>query len=178
MELREERIRSELIYSGKIFNVFRDEVKLPNGRSAYRESVDHNGAVAIVPLDMDDVILIRQFRYSTGEELLEIPAGKLNKGEDPENCARRELEEEIGYTAGKIKKVMEFFLAPGYSNELLHLFIAWDLDKSSQNLDGDEFVKIERYPKKNIIELVMNRKVRDAKTIIGLCMLKDYMGVC
>lgn len=178
MNLKEERIRSNLIYSGKIFNVYRDEVMLPNGKLAYREAVDHNGAVAIVPLDKDEVILIRQFRYSTGEEILEIPAGTLNKGEDPESCARRELEEEIGYTAGKIKKMTEFFLAPGYSNELLHLFIAWDLSQSSQILDGDEFVQIERYPKENVIELVMNRKVRDAKTIIGLYMLTDYMGVC
>lgn len=178
MNLKEERIRSNLIYSGKIFNVYRDEVMLPNGKLAYREAVDHNGAVAIVPLDKDEVILIRQFRYSTGEEILEIPAGTLNKGEDPESCARRELEEEIGYTAGKIKKMTEFFLAPGYSNELLHLFIAWDLSQSSQILDGDEFVQIERYPKENVIELVMNRKVRDAKTIIGLYMLMDYMGVC
>jgi ADP-ribose pyrophosphatase len=178
MNLKEEKIRSNLIYSGKIFNVYRDEVMLPNGKLAYREAVDHNGAVAIVPLDKDEVILIRQFRYSTGEEILEIPAGTLNKGEDPESCARRELEEEIGYTAGKIKKMTEFFLAPGYSNELLHLFIAWDLSRSSQILDGDEFVQIERYPKENVIELVMNRKVRDAKTIIGLYMLMDYMGVC
>ena len=178
MNLKEERIRSNLIYSGKIFNVYRDEVMLPNGKLAYREAIDHNGAVAIVPLDKDEVILIRQFRYSTGEEILEIPAGTLNKGEDPESCARRELEEEIGYTAGKIKKMTEFFLAPGYSNELLHLFIAWDLSQSSQILDGDEFVQIERYPKENVIELVMNRKVRDAKTIIGLYMLMDYMGVC
>jgi ADP-ribose pyrophosphatase len=178
MNLKEERIRSNLIYSGKIFNVYRDEVMLPNGKLAYREAVDHNGAVAIVPLDKDEVILIRQFRYSTGEEILEIPAGTLNKGEDPESCARRELEEEIGYTAGKIKKMTEFFLAPGYSNELLHLFIAWDLSQSSQILDGDEFVQIERYPKENVIELVMNRKVRDAKTIIGLYMLTDYMGAC
>ena len=178
MNLKEEKIRSNLIYSGKIFNVYRDEVMLPNGKLAYREAVDHNGAVAIVPLDKDEVILIRQFRYSTGEEILEIPAGTLNKGEDPESCARRELEEEIGYTAGKIKKMTEFFLAPGYSNELLHLFIAWDLSQSSQILDGDEFVQIERYPKENVIELVMNRKVRDAKTIIGLYMLTDYMGAC
>jgi len=178
MNLKEERIRSNLIYSGKIFNVYRDEVMLPNSKLAYREAIDHNGAVAIVPLDKDEVILIRQFRYSTGEEILEIPAGTLNKGEDPESCARRELEEEIGYTAGKIKKMTEFFLAPGYSNELLHLFIAWDLSQSSQILDGDEFVQIERYPKENVIELVMNRKVRDAKTIIGLYMLMDYMGVC
>jgi ADP-ribose pyrophosphatase len=178
MNLKEERIRSNLIYSGKIFNVYRDEVMLPNGKLAYREAVDHNGAVAIVPLDKDEVILIRQFRYSTGEEILEIPAGTLNKGEDPESCARRELEEEIGYTAGKIKKITEFFLAPGYSNELLHLFIAWDLSQSSQILDGDEFVQIERYPRENVIELVMNRKVRDAKTIIGLYMLTDYMGAC
>ena len=178
MNLKEEKIRSNLIYSGKIFNVYRDEVMLPNGKLAYREAVDHNGAVAIVPLDKDEVILIRQFRYSTGEEILEIPAGTLNKGEDPESCARRELEEEIGYTAGKIKKMTEFFLAPGYSNELLHLFIAWDLSQSSQILDGDEFVQIERYPRENVIELVMNRKVRDAKTIIGLYMLTDYMGAC
>ena len=178
MNLKEEKIRSNLIYSGKIFNVYRDEVMLPNGKLAYREAVDHNGAVAIVPLDKDEVILIRQFRYSTGEEILEIPAGTLNKGEDPESCARRELEEEIGYTAGKIKKITEFFLAPGYSNELLHLFIAWDLSQSSQILDGDEFVQIERYPRENVIELVMNRKVRDAKTIIGLYMLTDYMGAC
>jgi ADP-ribose pyrophosphatase len=178
MKLKEERIRSNLIYSGKIFNIYRDEVVLPNGKFAYRETVDHNGAVAIVPVEKDEIILIRQFRYPTGEEILEIPAGKLNKGEDPESCARRELEEETGYKAGKIKKMAEFFLAPGYSNELLHLFIAWDLNHSSQILDGDEFVQIERYQKENVIELVTERKVRDAKTIIGLYMLTDYMGVC
>src|SRR4030067_2344854 len=108
MNLKEERIKSDLIYSGKIFNVYRDEVKLPNGRQTYRESIDHDGAVAVVPLDAGDVILVRQFRYPTGYELLEIPAGKLNNGESPERCALRELEEEVGYTAGKIKKMAEY----------------------------------------------------------------------
>lgn len=177
MNLKEERIKSDLIYSGKIFNVYRDEVKLPNGKQTYRESIDHDGAVAVVPLDRDDVILVRQFRYPTGYELLEIPAGKLNNGENPERCALRELEEEVGYTAGKIKKMAEFFLAPGYSNELLHLFVAWDLNYGSQKPDDDEFLKIERYSSKNILNLVSNGNIRDAKTIIGLYMLMDYMKV-
>jgi len=177
MKLKEEKIKSNLIYSGKIFDVYRDEVILPNGKVVLRETVNHSGAVAVVPIEKSEIILVKQFRYPTGEEILEIPAGKLNKDESPERCAKRELEEEIGFKAGMIKKVMEFYLAPGYSSEMLHLFIAWDLKKSQQTLDGDEFLQIYRCPKEDAVKLIMEKKVRDAKTIIGLFLLQDYMAV-
>ena len=127
----EQRITSKRVYEGRILNLRVDDVKIENGKLTSREVVEHRGAAAIVPLlTRDEVILIRQYRYAVSAELLEIPAGTLEPGEDPENCAKRELEEETGYTCQTITKVLECFVAPGYSTEKIHIYLAKGLTKT------------------------------------------------
>lgn len=125
-------ISSRRLYDGKVFNLVVDEVEYPSGNRAIREVADHpGGAVAIPLLDSATVLLIRQFRYPTREVLYEAPAGKLDPGEDPEACARRELEEETGYKARNLEKLTAIYTSPGFCNERLHLFLASDLTKTS-----------------------------------------------
>ena len=116
--------KSDSVYKGRILNLRVDQVEFADGTSAIREVVEHRGAAAIVPLLEDNVILVRQFRYAASAELLEIPAGTLEQGEDPEICARRELEEETGYRCNELDKILECFVAPGYSTERIHFYLA------------------------------------------------------
>jgi ADP-ribose pyrophosphatase len=165
----EQRIASKRIYEGKVLNLRVDEVKLENGNVARREVVEHRGAAAIVPmLDGGDVILVRQYRYPIGSDLLEIPAGTLTANEDPEECAVRELEEETGYRCKEIVKVAECFVAPGYSTEKIHIYLARNLTKSQAKMDEDESINLERYPFSEALEKVRTGEIRDAKSIVGL----------
>jgi len=146
-----------------------DEVRLENGNSGRREVVEHLGAAAIVPiLDGGEVILVRQYRYPIGIDLLEIPAGTLKANEDPKMCAVRELEEETGYRCGEISKVAECFVAPGYSTEKIHIYLAKRLTKTETNLDEDESITLERYPFPEVMEKIRTGEIRDAKSIVGL----------
>jgi ADP-ribose pyrophosphatase len=168
-KLTETKIESQRIFSGKILNVRLDRVLLPNGHESTREVVDHPGAVAIVPVTDDGrVILVRQYRYPVEEILLEIPAGKLDRDENPEDCARRELEEETGFIAGRLEKLTSFYTAPGFSNEKIHLYLARELVQVVQKLDGDEFIDVEFYSAAELKELVAANAVKDAKTLLGL----------
>lgn len=170
-KLTETKLESQQIFSGKILNVRLDRVLLPNGKESTREVVGHPGAVAVVPVTTDGrVILVRQFRYPVGEILLEIPAGKLDGGENPDDCARRELEEETGFVAGSLEKLTSFFTAPGFTNEIIHLYIARDLVQAAQKLDGDEFIDVEYYSRQQLKELVASNAIKDAKTLVGLLM--------
>ncbi|MDR3593023.1 MAG: NUDIX hydrolase [Negativicutes bacterium] len=167
--LTETKVESQKIFSGKILNVRLDRVLLPNGQESTREVVDHPGAVAVVPVTDDGrVILVKQYRYPVEEILLEIPAGKLDPGEDPDDCAKRELEEETGYVAGRLEKLTSIYTAPGFTNEIIHLYIARDLVEAVQKLDGDEFIDIELFSAAQLKEMVANRTLKDAKTLTGL----------
>jgi len=169
MELIEKRIESQIVFSGKILHVRLDRVLLPNGQESTREVVDHPGAVALVPVTDDGrVILVRQYRYPVEEILLEIPAGKLDSGETPEECAVRELEEETGFRAGKLEKLTSFYSAPGFTNEILHIYLARELKEVEQKLDGDEFLTVEFYTAEDIKELRASNKIKDGKTMLGL----------
>lgn len=149
-----------------------DEVKLRNGVDARREVVEHRGATAIVPLFEDGrIILVRQYRYPVTTELLEIPAGTLEADEDPEACAKRELEEETGYRCQEIKKLGAMFVAPGYSTEKIHLYLARGLIKTQANTDEDELINVEVIPLSAALEMVGSGKIEDAKTIVGLHMI-------
>jgi len=171
MKLTEKRIESQIVFSGKILHVRLDRVLLPNGNESTREVVDHPGAVAIVPVTDDGrVILVRQYRYPVEEILLEIPAGKLDSGEAPEECALRELEEETGFRAGKLEKLTSFYSTPGFSNEILHLYLARELQEVEQKLDGDEFLNVEYYTAEDIKLLRTSNKIKDGKTMLGLLM--------
>lgn len=165
----EQRVSTKRIYEGRVLNLRVDEVRLENGNSGKREVVEHLGAAAIVPiLDGGEVILVRQYRYPIGIDLLEIPAGTLKANEDPKECAVRELEEETGYRCGEISKVAECFVAPGYSTEKIHLYLAKQLTKTETNLDDDESIILERYPFPEVMEKIRTGEIRDAKSIVGL----------
>jgi ADP-ribose pyrophosphatase len=160
--------RSDSVYRGRILNLRADQVALANGTTALREVVEHRGAAAIVPLLEDKIILVRQYRYAASAELLEIPAGTLEQGEAPEICARRELEEETGYRCNKLDKILECFVAPGYSTERIHFYLARKLERSQMNTEEDEHIELEMMPIENAIEKVRNGEIRDAKTVCGL----------
>ncbi|MCX7924523.1 MAG: NUDIX hydrolase [Fimbriimonadales bacterium] len=177
MQLKEELIESHVIYRGRVVTLRIDTVRLPSGRTARREIVEHRGAVAIVPLlDSDTVLLIRQYRQAVGETLLEIPAGTLEPDEPVDSCARRELEEETGYTARQLRKLFSQYLAPGYSQEVLHVYLAEDLVPATQRLDDDELVELVPTPLHAIERMIMEGQIKDAKTIAGLLMTLRLHG--
>jgi ADP-ribose pyrophosphatase len=172
MEHFEETIETRRIYEGRIINMREDTVRLPSGRTANREIVEHNGAVCIVPvLDDGRVTLVRQFRKPAEDVLLEIPAGGLKPGEDPEQCARRELMEECGQRAGRITLLFSFYLAPGYSTEYLHCFLAEQLEQLEATPDEDENVEMELHTLPSLLDMIDDGRIRDSKTICGLLAL-------
>ncbi|MFA4858890.1 MAG: NUDIX hydrolase [Candidatus Margulisiibacteriota bacterium] len=165
----EKTIRSERYYDGRVVSLRQDWVSLPDGREARREVVEHKGAVAVVALlAPDQMVLIRQFRKPAEEVIFEIPAGLFHAGEDLAKAAARELKEETGYIAGKIRKVLSAYASPGYSTEILHYFLAEDLTPSSQNLDEDEIVKVECVKISDALKMIKDGVIKDNKTIIGV----------
>jgi len=165
----ERRISTRRIYEGKVLNLRVDEVKLENGSVVRREVVEHLGATAIVPLlPRNEVLLVRQYRYPTGSDLLEIPAGTLKANEDPKQCAARELEEETGYRCEEITKMTECYVAPGYSTEKIHIYLAKRLTKTKTKMDEDESIILERCRFSEALEKVRTGEIRDAKSIVGL----------
>lgn len=168
MKLEEKRLNGETLFEGKILTLQHDDVELPNGNCAKREIVRHPGAVAVVPVLSDgDIVMVRQYRYPICKDILEIPAGKLDCGESPESCALRELEEETGYT-GTIRKLTAIHTTPGFSDELIHLYIAENLHYKEQKLDEDEFVNVEIISKERLRELIISGDLSDAKTLVAL----------
>lgn len=159
----------ETVYKGRVVTLNLETVTLPNGVSVELEVVRHPGAAAIVPLKDDrTVILIRQYRLAAGGYIYEIPAGKLHPGEDPMDCATRELEEEIGYRAGHLDKIATFFTAPGFTDEVMHLYVASSLIPGAQALDSDEVLEIVEMSLEKAMAHIRDGTIRDAKTIIGL----------
>ena len=163
----EETISSKTLHEGK-FSFKVDQVKLGNAKEIERMVVDHPGAVAIVPVNEGDIILIKQYRYATKTEILEIPAGTLEFGEDPYSCAVRELQEETGYAASDWKKLLSAYVAPGYSNEMIHIYVAEGLIEVGSNPEEDESINVERYPIEKIVEMIETNRIMDAKTISGI----------
>lgn len=169
MKLEEKKVSSETIYNGKILNLRVDKVELPNGNIASREVVEHAGAVAVVALnEKGRLLMVRQFRYPVGEILLEIPAGKLEKGEEPGLCASRELIEETGYEAGLMKPLVSFFSTPGFSDEILHVYLAGSLKFRGVSPDEDEFIQVEEVTLERAREMIFSGEIRDAKSIVGI----------
>lgn len=146
-----------------------DRVELPNGRIAAREVVEHPGAVAVLAQSAPDtVVLVRQFRYPINELSLELPAGKLERGEDPLQAAHRELAEETGYAAGKMEFVMSFYSTPGFSDERMHLYLATDLQAGEPQPDDDEFVDCLTFDRSTLSRMIRDGALVDAKTLVGL----------
>jgi len=167
---------SELIYDGRIIRVRSDTVTLVNGATAGREVVEHPGGVAIVPVHKDKTVtLVTQYRYPAGRELLEVPAGKLEYGEDPFVCAQRELSEETGLSASSFVYLGQFYPSPGFCKEILHIYLATGLSEGAAHLDEDEFLDVTRQPLSGLIADIMDNKLTDAKTIIGLLKADLYL---
>ena len=157
------------IYTGRVLTLNIDTVTLPNGATIDLEMVRHPGAAAIVPFKDDGtVVLIRQFRHAAGGFIYEIPAGKLHLGEDPRACAARELEEEIGYKTDDLDLVTSIFTAPGFTDEVIHIYKANRLTKGKQQLDRDEILEVVEVSLDDAIAMIRDGSIRDAKTIVGL----------
>jgi len=165
----EKTLSSRLLHEGKSFSFKTDQVELPNGRMTTRDVVDHPGAVAIVPvLDDSRIILVKQFRYAAGKELFEIPAGTLERGEEPDACAARELREETGYKAESIVRLLSCYMAPGYSNEVIHLYVATGLEKGEKETEEDEEIAVEAVGFDETLKMIEENEIEDAKTIVGV----------
>lgn len=171
-----EKLDSELIFKGRVFNITRLHVRLPDKKESYYEMVSHPGAVSIVPVDEQGrILLVRQFRPAAWQDVLELPAGTLEKDEDPLDCAGRELREETGWAARKIEKLGAFYLAPGYSSECLHMFLARDLYHSPLQADQDEFINVEAVPIAQAYEMAHSGVFKDGKTLAGLLLAEPYL---
>ncbi|MDD2574631.1 MAG: NUDIX hydrolase [Bacillota bacterium] len=168
----EKTVESRMVYKGRIINLRLDSVSLSNGRIVLREVVEHPGAVGIVAVkENGDIVMVTQYRKAVEEVLLELPAGKLEKDEDPKECAARELEEETGYRASDMRYLMTFYTSPGFSNEVMHLFFATGLSRGEKNPDDDEVVDTVEISEKEAFDMVLSGRIRDGKTIAGILVL-------
>lgn len=173
MNLEEKRICSDYKFRGKIINLRVDDAEIPNGTIQKREIVEHNGGVCVVPItDKYEIITVKQFRYPYMEIISEIPAGKREGNEAPIDCGTRELIEETGCTAEKMIPLGEIYPTPGYTTEVIYMFAATGLNFGDANPDEDEFLLIERTPIDELIKDIMEGKIKDAKTQIGILKVK------
>ncbi|MBI5779434.1 MAG: NUDIX hydrolase [Planctomycetes bacterium] len=162
-------LSNKKIFAGRIIKLYKTHLKDPAGNEILRETVVHPGAVAIIPLiSKNKIILVRQFRYAAGRYLWELPAGTLGKRELPLACAKRELEEETGFLAGRLKKIMEFYTCPGFCTEKMRLYLAENLRPTAQKLDPDEKITYKIFNRSEIRHLVKSNGITDAKSLIGL----------
>ena len=167
-DLEEKLVKRNEIYKGNVIKVEENTVELPNGNHATREVVYHKGAVCVIAVVDDYMYFVRQFRFAPDEILLEIPAGKIEFDEAPEVTAHKELKEEIGGVAEVIKKVHEFYVSPGFSNELVYLYEAGGIRIESQALEDDEFLELEKIHISKLEDLLRSGRVRDAKSIVAI----------
>jgi len=156
------------LYNGRIIDVYLDKVATPDGTLLSREVVEHSGGVVALAVVDGDVLFVRQYRHPAGQNLLELPAGKLEKGEDPAHCAARELEEETGYRAGKVRELGRFYASPGYLGEIFYLYAAEDLTPTAQRLDPDEVLSVERLLLEDALAACFDGRIIDAKTALAL----------
>jgi ADP-ribose pyrophosphatase len=169
--LEEKTLKTEHIFSGRIIQVQVDEVELPNGKTSTRELVKHPGAVAVIAITDDNkLVMVEQYRKPLEKVIVEIPAGKLEKGEEPALCAKRELEEETGYDCETLELVSSFYTSPGFADEIIHVYVAKGLTKkeNSAGLDEDEFVNVLEITLDEALEFIKEQRIFDAKTIFGV----------
>ncbi len=171
---REERITGQVVFEGRMIRLERDIVRLPNGLETSREVVRHPGAVGIVALQNDHLLMVRQYRYAIGQETLEIPAGKLDSQELPKDCAERELREETGYR-GTLEPIGSVYTTPGFTDEVMHLFLAQDLIWDPLAPDDDEFLEVERVAWDQAVLMAQESKFKDAKTILGILLVQGLI---
>ncbi len=177
MNKKPEVISSKTIYQGKVFDVVRSNIREDDSEYV-REIITHNGSGVVVPvIDEKFVILAKQYRHAAETYLLELPAGSVEGDETPEECAFREIEEEIGMKAGKLEKLTEFYVSPGFLTEKMHIYLATDLTKSKQNLDEDENISIVKLTFEQAFEKIRNNEIVDAKTMLGLIFAGKQFGI-
>ena len=163
----------ELIYKGKIIDFYKDTIQLPDGREAIWDYIDHKGAAAVVPVDDEgNIIMVSQYRNAIKKQTLEIPAGGINKGEDPLECAARELEEETGYTVKSIEPLTSIYTAIAYCNEIIYVYFAKVGEKKEQHLDEDEYVEVKKYSLEELENMILNGTIQDTKTISSILAYK------
>lgn len=173
-----ETINSEPVYHGKAFDVRRDQVRLPDGKDTLLDIVVHPGAVTLIPIDSQgNIYFVRQYRHAVGKELLELPAGTLNEGENPQVCALREVREEIGMSAATLKMIGQFFLAPGYSTELMYIYLATDLHPDPLPGDEDEFITVKTITMSEVPEMISQGVIQDAKSLAALYLAQPYLTI-
>lgn len=177
MELKkEETLTSKYLFEGRVIKLRFDEVRLQNGNTSTREIVEHPGGVCIAPVDENgNVLMVRQYRRPFDQMLLEVPAGKLNYGEDPYECGVRELEEETGFTTDHMEFLGEAYLSPGFCNEVIHVYMTEHLIPGTLHPDEDEFINVERIPIDQLVTMIMSGEIRDAKTQIAILKLKNVL---
>jgi ADP-ribose pyrophosphatase len=174
MDFEEKTVSVKEIHNGRIIKLVDIEVKLPDGSTAYREIIRHKGASAVIPIKEDGkVIMVRQYRKPVEKALLEIPAGKLEKDEDPLECARRELKEETGYNAKHLKLISTIFPCPAYSEEKLFIYAATELEKGIQCTDKGEIIEVEEDPLHELVKKVINQEISDAKTVAAIMIVES-----
>ena len=178
MDYTEKKLRRLNTYEGIIVNVGLDRVRLPDGSEAFREIVEHPGGACILPVDGEgNAYCVRQYRYPIGEHLLEAPAGKLEPGEDPTECAIRELSEETGFTADKLQYLGRCCTSPGITTEVLHIYLATGLHAGSSHPDEGEFLSVEKHHIDELTELAMNGEIDDGKTIIAVLKARQILNL-
>lgn len=168
MQFNEKTKNSTVLYDGKILTLTKDEVILKNGKTALREVVHHSGGSTVLCEKDGKILLVKQFRYPYKKELLELPAGKLNKGETPKETAIRELREEAGVVCRDVELLFECYPSPGYTDEVIYIYKATDFTFASQNLDEDEFLSVVWIEKDTLKEMIKNKEIKDGKTLIAL----------
>ncbi|MGC7873563.1 NUDIX domain-containing protein [Desulfosporosinus sp. SYSU MS00001] len=174
-KLSETRIAGEVIFEGRMLRLERDKVALPNGSETYREVVRHPGAVAVIALQDQEILMVRQYRYPIARETLEIPAGKIDPQESPLNCAIRELREETGYR-GTMELMGTFYTTPGFTDEVMHIFLARDLVWDPLTTDDDEFLTVEKIPWSEALRRACQNEFIDAKTILGILLVQEHIS--
>lgn len=176
MNLEEKTLKKTYIYKGKIINVRADDAELPNGKTAKREVVEHPGGVTVAALTADnELMFVRQFRYPYSEVALELPAGKLEPGEDPLKAGKRELREETGAVAEKYFDLGKFYPTPGYCNEIIHMYAAKNLTFTDLDPDEDEFLAVEKIPLETAVEMVLGNEIRDGKTQAAVLKTAEFI---
>lgn len=164
------------LYQGRVFSLEKENVTLGNGNTTDLDVIHHPGAAAMVPLTDDgQVIMLRQYRHAIRQDIWEIPAGTLEPGEDPESCARREVEEETGYKAANLVRLGQIIPVPGYSNETISLYLCTGLSPTAQNLDRDEQITVQSVPLTEALAMISSGEIQDAKTITGLFMTRNHL---
>lgn len=177
MDFEEKTISTENIYDGHIIHVRVEKVELPDGRISSRELIGHSGGVGVIAVTEDrQVFMVSQYRIAARSMMLEIPAGKLEKGEDPLECGKRELTEETGYRAKEFTHLGEYYATPGYCEEKLNIYLAQGLEFVGQHLDEGEFLNVKKYSLDELYRMVMNNEIYDAKTAIAILKAKAILG--